>query len=151
MFCTGDTAAQRPVPSSNVVKRSIATPAHSSDPPPGQTTRTVTGTLAVAQPHEDPRVVRGGIAAIGPHAPPEGAAIREHDRNTRTEHVASPLPAHQPHTHPVAALASLVDEELHRAVVVADEHVDVAVVVHVAKGGAAAHHGQLEGGAGGAR
>ena len=59
--------------------------------------------------------------------------------------------ADQPQPDPVVAAADVVDQQPRRAVVVADQHVDVAVVVDVAERRAAADLRQLEHRAGRAR
>ena len=104
------------------------------------------GLRGVAQSHQDPRVVGRGIAAVG--------RARRHERSrpsattsTRAPSMSRPAGSDQPQAEPVMAVADLVDEQARRPVVVADEHVHVAVVVDVAKRRAAADLRQRERGA----
>ena len=57
------------------------------------------------------------------------------------------LSSDEPQAEPVRAAADVVDQQTRRAVVVADHHVDVAVVVDIAERRAAADLRELERGA----
>src|SRR5205823_4649505 len=68
---------------------------------------------------------------------PRDGPVFSRDAHARAEHVASATDESE--ADPMVAIADMVDEQTHRSVVDADEDVDVAVVVDVAKGCAASH------------
>src|SRR5207344_2149865 len=54
--------------------------------------------------------------------------------NPRAQHVAGGLVADEPQAEPVVAVADVVDEQLRRTCIVADDHVEVAIIIYIAKG-----------------
>src|SRR4029450_10526667 len=87
----------------------------------------------VAKADDDARVAGRGVAAISVYATPARRSTLPHDFDARSEHVTA-ADAGQPQTKPMMAGRGLVDEQTHRAVVVADEDVSITVVVDIAEG-----------------
>ena len=99
----------------------------------------------IAEADEHARIVRRRVAAVRPRAPPERRAVlRAIDSDARAEHVArrTALPTSRRPSQ-CFRLPTLLISSRSRPVVVADDDVDVAVVVDVAERRAAADLGQL--------
>ena len=128
----------RPLPSTSVVYRSTGTCVHASVLPAGHVTRTVRTSAESANPTSDPAdrwrrhsCRRHGLAATMMAAPGRSTSAR-------APNMSRPVGAGQPQADPMTALRP-IDEEPRGPVVVAHQHVHVAVVVDVAKGCAAAN------------
>src|SRR5207245_1610712 len=101
----------------------------------------------VAEPYEHARIVRRGITPVGSRAPPQRRAVFANDLDARPEHVALRARAHQLQADPVVPAPDGVHQQANRSVDVADDHVDVAVVVDVAESRSATDVEHLEHGA----
>ena len=133
-----------PLPSVSVMYRSTATFANVSVRPLGHLTRTVTGAADIAKPDEHARIVRRRVAAVRARPTPQRAATLRDDLDSRANHVTGRLQvarravaASQCFSWPANRSPSqccrrrLIDQQSRRSVVVADQQIDVAVVVHV--------------------
>src|SRR6478752_2403554 len=84
------------------------------------------------------------VTTVGPCTTPERGSIRAPDFDAGAWHVTPGRRAHEPQPDPVMAVAHLVDQQPRCTRAVADEHVGVAIVVHVAERRAASGLHQIE-------
>src|SRR5207253_2144200 len=95
----------------------------------------------VAQPEEHARIAGGTVAAVRGAAPPQRRLSGPLQSSDGAQDIVAPAgrTSHQAQAQPMFILTDLVQQQPYRPVVIGDHNVDVAVVVQVAEGGAAAN------------
>ncbi len=95
--------------------------------------------------NQDSRVVRRTVAAVRSNPPPNRRTFRWNDLNSRPQHVSIHALSYELETNPVLLVARLVDQQSDPCVVVNQQDIGVAVVVHVSEGHPTADFLHLEG------
>ena len=124
--------------SSTVITRSTGTFSSTCLVPLGHVTVSLSTFVAAAQPEMHPRIVLRQIARSGGALVLLPVAARDH-LDLRADSVAIALVPDQLHRNPVVRRRRDIVQQKSRAAQVHDEDVDLAVVVVVGEGGAAAH------------
>src|SRR5262249_53079996 len=88
----------------------------------------------IPKPEQHSCIVRGAVARICPHTSPQDWTLRAGQCDTRSAHVAVRLLSLHAQPQPMLSMADIVDEETRRAVVINNEDVRIAVVIHISEG-----------------